>query len=603
MQTTDERSTTEPDTATNRPAATHSTARVWPGLLLVAIFWAVYTALGRAGLPVSTTFISRAGACALLTLLFALWWVTNRSVRMQERLLALTVLLVGGGLTVAVSRQTLGVIGVLYSGLPVVFTAWAIWLIVARRFSPGIQRVGLAVTVSLAWTYLALIRMDGLTGDLQANIQWRWASRPEDSYLAARSSDAVSESAIEQPVEMTAGDWPTLRGPASDGRLRGVKIATDWNASPPTLVWRQQIGPAWSSPIIVGGRLFTQEQVGEQESVVCLDAATGRRLWTHGDKARLRDSQGGDGPRGTPAFADGCLYTQGATGLLNCLDAATGRAKWTRDLVKDSGAPLPMWGFSSSPLVVDGIVITFAGSSGDKGLLAYHAENGKPAWTAATGPVSYTSPELVSLGGPNEHGQRQVLFLSDQGLIALEPRSGKECWKFDAPKQGIWRAVQPAGIDPSGVLVGSEDLGLVRLELGRDKDAWTVQQRWASKAMKPGYNDFAIHKGCAYGFDGSIFCCVDLETGKRRWKQGRYGHGQVLLLADQDLLLVSSETGEVVLLAATPESHHELARFQAIEGKTWNHPVIAHGCLFVRNDEEIACYRLAVAEAAPNPKR
>jgi hypothetical protein len=603
MQTAQSPSSTNTEIAKKNPAAKPPATRVTIGVALVALFWTVHIAVGYAGLPISTTFMSRAGACAVLTLLFPLWWLTNRSVRMRDRLLALTVMLVGCGLAIAVSQQTLGVIGVLFSGLPFVFTAWAIWLLIARRFSTGVQRTGLAIAVSLVWCSMALIRMDGLTGDLQANIQWRWAPRPEDAYLASRSPDVGSESGLERPVELAAGDWPALRGPTSDGRLRGVKISTDWKANPPQLVWRQKIGPAWSSPIIVSGRLFTQEQVGEMESVVCLDAATGKRLWTHGDKDRLRDAQGGDGPRGTPAFADGRLYTQGAKGILNCLDAATGRVKWTRDVVKDSGAPLPMWGFSSSPLVVDGVVITFAGGSADKGLLAYHADSGEPAWTAATGPISYCSPELVSLGGEQDSGQRQVLFLSDQGLVALEPRSGKVCWKFDAPKDGMWRAVQPAAIDPSGVLLGSEDLGLVRLQLARDADAWTVEKRWASKAMKPGYNDFAIHDGFAYGFDGSIFCCVDLDAGKRRWKQGRYGHGQVLLLADQGMLLVTSETGEVVLLEATPEAHRELARFQAIEGKTWNHPVIAHGCLFVRNDEEIACYRLAVADAATNPKR
>ncbi|HEY5315011.1 MAG TPA: PQQ-binding-like beta-propeller repeat protein [Pirellulales bacterium] len=603
MQTIQSPSAAEPVAATNRPAPKPPATRVVPGLVLVAIFWAVHTAAALAGWPISSTFFARAGACALLTLLFPLWWLTNRSVRMRDRLLALAVMIVGCGLAIAVSRQTLGTIGVLFMGLPFVFTGWVLWLLVSRKWSPGVQRVGLAITVSLVWCSMGLVRMDGITGDLQANIQWRWAPRPEDAYLASRSPDAGLQSATERPIELAAGDWPALRGPASDGRMRGVKIATDWKASPPQLVWRQRIGPAWSSPIIVSGRLFTQEQVGDMESVVCLDAATGKRLWTHGDKARLRDAQGGDGPRGTPAFDNGRLYTQGATGILNCLDAATGRVKWTRDLVKDSGAPLPMWGFSSSPLVVDGVVITFAGASADKGLLAYHADSGKPAWTAATGPISYCSPELVSLGGVQDSGQRQVLFLSDQGLVALEPRSGKVCWKFDAPKNGIWRAVQPAAIDPASVLVGSEDLGLVRLRLAHDANAWTVERRWASKAMKPGYNDFAIHEGFAYGFDSSIFCCVDLDSGKRRWKQGRYGHGQVLLLADQGLLLVTSETGEVVLLEATPEAHHELARFQAIEGKTWNHPVVAHGCLFVRNDEEIACYRLAVADASSGRKR
>ncbi|OYV88165.1 MAG: hypothetical protein B7Z73_09070 [Planctomycetia bacterium 21-64-5] len=143
------------------------------------------------------------------------------------------------------------------------------------------------------------------------------------------------------------------------------------------------------------------------------------------------------------------------------------------------------------------------------------------------------------------------------------------------------------------VLFGSEDLGTVCLEVRRDGDQWKATKRWSSKSLRPAYNDFVLYDGTAYGFDGGIFGAIDVQTGKRRWKGGRYGHGQVLLLADQGLLLVSAESGEVAILSATPEKHRELARFQAIEGKTWNHPAMAHGCLYLRNDQEIACFRLA----------
>jgi len=145
-------------------------------------------------------------------------------------------------------------------------------------------------------------------------------------------------------------------------------------------------------------------------------------------------------------------------------------------------------------------------------------------------------------------------------------------------------------------LIGSEDLGLVLLDVAKDGQAWGAKPHWTSKAMRPAYNDLVLEDGFLYGFDGGIFCCTDVATGKRRWKAGRYGHGQVLLVADQRLLLVLSETGEVVLLDATPEKHLEVGRFQAIQGKTWNHPVIAHGRLHVRNDEEMACYQLHVIE-------
>ncbi|HEX3872392.1 MAG TPA: PQQ-binding-like beta-propeller repeat protein, partial [Pirellulales bacterium] len=348
---------------------------------------------------------------------------------------------------------------------------------------------------------------------------------------------------------------------------------------------------AWSSMLIVDGRVYTQEQVGENEAVVCLDAESGHRVWEHEDKVRFWDGQSGAGPRATPAFVDGRLYTQGATGVLSCLEASDGKVVWTRNIADDSKAAVPMWGFSASPLVIDGLVITYAGGPDDKGLLAYRADNGEPAWSAPTGSVSYSSAQPLEVDG-----QRQVLILSDDGLLAVDAATGKEAWRYDAPAKGIWRAVQPGVIGPATVLIGSEDLGIVLLGVTPSGDGWNVEPRWTSKAMRPAYNDFVVQDGFLYGFDSNIFCCIDLETGKRKWKQGRYGHGQVVLLADQQLLLVTSETGEVVLLRATPDKHEELGTIAAIHGKTWNHPAVVGNRLFVRNDEEIAFYRLPPAE-------
>jgi hypothetical protein len=118
------------------------------------------------------------------------------------------------------------------------------------------------------------------------------------------------------------------------------------------------------------------------------------------------------------------------------------------------------------------------------------------------------------------------------------------------------------------------------------------EERWASRAIKHFFSDLVIHQGHLYGFDVNLFTCVDLEEGQGRWRARGYGNGQVLLLADQGLLLVLTEKGEVALVRASPEGHRELGRFPAIQGKTWNHPVVAHGKLFVRNSEEAAGYQL-----------
>jgi outer membrane protein assembly factor BamB len=318
--------------------------------------------------------------------------------------------------------------------------------------------------------------------------------------------------------------------------------------------------------------------------VVCLDAASGKEVWAHQDPTRWYDAQGGAGPRSSPTFSDGRIYTLGATGKLNCLEAASGNVCWSRDIVADSGASKPMWGFSSTPLVVDGVVVVYAGGKGDKGLLGYHDKTGESKWSVASGPVSYSSPQLVTV-----HGKRQVAFLSDAGLVGLDPVSGKVLWEHKAVANQIWRVALPHQVDDAGIVFGSEDLGLVRIDLTSS----SPEAKWDTHLLRPAYNDFVSQGGYIYGLDEGLLCCVDAATGKRQWKGGRYGHGQVLLLADQHLLLVITETtGEAVLVAARPDRHEELGRFTAISGKTWNHPAIAHGNLYVRNAEEIACYKL-----------
>jgi outer membrane protein assembly factor BamB len=396
-------------------------------------------------------------------------------------------------------------------------------------------------------------------------------------------------------LQVQPGDWPGFRGPNRDAIVRDVRLATDWDASPPQLVWKRLIGPAWSSIIVVGERLFTQEQRGSQEAVVCLDAGSGRTLWSHDDAARHEDVQGGAGPRATPTFAAGRLFALGATGILNCLDAATGERHWYRDLAADAETQVPMWGSSSSPLVVGDLVIVFAGGESDKTLLAYQTNSGQLAWSASAGKTSYSSPHLASVGGMS-----QVLFVSDQGLSAFDPASGAVRWHHSTPagNPGVPRAIQPRVFARDGVLLDAgPDLGTALVEVSRSDTSWTATQRWLSRQLKPSFNDFVVHDQSLFGFDGRVFSCLDLQYGRRRWKDGRYGSGQVLLLEDQPLLVVVTEDGEVVLVAADADEHRELGRFQALKGKTWSHPALARGRLYLRNAQEIACYAVR-AEAA-----
>jgi outer membrane protein assembly factor BamB len=272
---------------------------------------------------------------------------------------------------------------------------------------------------------------------------------------------------------------------------------------------------------------------------------------------------------------------------LNALDAGNGAVVWTRNAASDTGAKLPGWGFASSPLVIDDAVIVAASGR----LAAYDLASGSPRWLGTEGDVSYSSPHLVTIGGVT-----QVVLLNGAGATSVAPADGKLLWKHSWPG---FNSLQPALTADGGVLIAAGDMGggmgVRRLAVAQGPGGWTAEEVWTSTGLKPYFNDLVVHNGHAFGFDGGILACIDLQDGKRKWKGGRYGHGQVLLLADQDLLLVTSEEGEVVLVSATPGQFTEIAKFPALEGKTWNHPALAGDILLVRNDREMVAFRLPLA--------
>ena len=400
-------------------------------------------------------------------------------------------------------------------------------------------------------------------------------------------------------MEVTPADWPGFRGPARDGRRTGIRIATDWGQRKPKELWRRRIGPGWGSFATVGSRLYTQEQLGDHERVVCLDAGTGKEIWAHEDETRHKDNESGAGPRGTPTFHEGKVYSLGGTGKLNCLDAATGKPVWSRDITKDSGGKVLHWGYSGSPLVEKGIVTVFAGGPDGKGVVGYHADSGELAWAKGNVTGSYCSTQPAKVAGED-----QIVLTTGQGLIALDPAKGDVLWEYewDLSKDfgdDFNRVTQPAQVSDTDFLIGTSfGNGLRRIHVSKDGSAWKTEQVWESKAISPYYNDLVVHKGYLYGIQAPFLICADLESGKSAWKERGYGAGQVLLLADQDLLLVLAESGDVALVEAKPGARKEIARFHALDGKTWNHPVVAGNKLFVRNAEEAACFELATDGAA-----
>ncbi len=484
---------------------------------------------------------------------------------------------------------------------------WAFWSSLPWRT----RGLGLLVAAVLAGTSLAAFRFYKFDGAMIPRFSARW--QPSKKHRASEyfksveinSSSAVQDNLANESLLLTERDWPAFRGLNRDGVVVGESLRTDWDARPPKQLWKHPIGSGWGAFAVIGRRAWTLEQRGENdenELCVCYDVETGRELWSHADAVRFSSPQGGVGPCSTPTVQDGKVYAQGATGILNCLDAATGQRVWTRNTLEDAGSPNLDWGQCGSPLIVDDMVIVSPGSnnaaSTDKNsaVIAYRRDSGEKAWTSGSRIGSYASPHFATL-----NGERYVLIFDGVGLTALSPDDGSQFWSFKWTNSPKVNAAQPLIIDDHRVLIGSGyGQGSVLIYFGPHdggESSPTIIERWQSKQFKTKFNSAVRRGNYVFGLDEGMLTCLDLLGGKRLWKQGRYGYGQLLLVEDK--LLILSEEGDVVLVPASPEPPLEIARFHAIDGQTWNHPVLSRGRLLLRNSEEAACYDLRPSGANP----
>ena len=599
--------------------------RVWPGVIAVTLQWLVMFLL-----PV---FAPEHGGTAILGgvglgLAVLLWWLFFSRATWAERLGAIALIVIAIAITKrlvhpSVANGMMGFMVFLFS-IPVTSLALVAWAVTSRGVSIERRRVSLAAAILLACGALTLVRTNGVTGDAVSDLEWRWTPTAEERLLASAGDEVVTtpaqtpaavatgkpapaapDTSVEAPAlsevegarvegpaasepAITRVEWPGFRGAARDSVIRGARIDTDWSRTPPVELWRHPIGPAWSSFAVAGDRVFTQEQRGDDEMVSAYDLKSGKPVWKHRDAARFWESNAGAGPRATPAFHNDRVYTLGGTGILNALDARNGAVVWSRNAVTDTGATIPDWGIAGSPLVVGDVVIVAAAGN----LAAYDLATGKPRWYGPQEGRGYSSPQLMTIDGVP-----QVVLLNGPGVLSVASSDGAVLWKYEWPGDSI---VQPAIVDGGDLLIGSgsglaSKTGMLRMNVAHADGGWIVKERWTSTGLKPYFNDFVIHQGHAFGFDGGILASIDVADGARKWKGGRYGHGQLILLPEQNLLLVLSEHGELALVSATPDKFTEIARVPAIEGKTWNHPVLVGDVLLVRNGEEMAAFRLNLA--------
>ncbi|MBX7166164.1 MAG: PQQ-binding-like beta-propeller repeat protein [Pirellulales bacterium] len=562
--------------------------RTWPAWLIVLLQVASTAVSVTPSINNFSRFASMMLGPLVCLTLFVLWGLFFSRLPWRERLTVLAMALVLGIGATLVSHESM-LVPIWIYGVPLMmFVVALVTTMAARQSSPWRLRwFGLALAV--VWAMFPALRLEGFTGNYLPQFAGRWRESKEAHLTASGRGDM--ESAIDPRYsgwQPTTVEWPAFRGPLGTSATDDVTVPCDWSTTAPTNVWQIPIGAGWSSFACVSGRLFTQEQRGTQELVCCYAADSGALIWQNACATRFWDVVSGAGPRATPTYHDGKLFTYGAKAELRCLDASTGKLVWHHDLTQEVKAELPVWGFSNSPVVVGQVVIVYAGGEGDNGLLAFDRDTGEPRWRFASRGMNFSSAQPVQLAG-----QTLVLFTNTAGVHALDPESGQVIWSHKPRDWAGPPICQPQQIDAESVVVPLGDgIGLARLKISRASDTWQVETQWTSKQLRPSYNDFVSYEGFLYGFDQNIFTCIDAATGKRRWKQGRYGFGQVLLLRPVGQLIVLGEDGAAVLLTATPDRHEERGRFAAIAGKTWNHPIVVGDRLYVRNGEMAACFAL-----------
>ncbi len=517
------------------------------------------SALRRLRFPIVVTAL-------IATLVLGLWVLSGDLLNVGDRRVFSTVATVLGGVLIA---------------------GW-FWL---ASGAPWRQRLATFLLVlAVIGALLASVRRVNFSGDMTPNVVWRWSDLPGVAAEAQHAARTGKTSGLD-PVNLTPGKFDCLeyRGPARDGIVPGPALTRDWSSVGPKLLWEQPIGGGYGAFVVAGNVLITIEQRRDDECIACYDRETGVEQWTYRYPEHFSEMAGGEGPRSTPTVWDGKVYALGAGGHLACLDAADGAMLWTENVLERSGVKNVQWGMSGSPLLVDGMAVVNCGvQDGDEqssGVLAFDAISGKLKWKAGKSQGSYASPMLATLGE-----KRQILIFDAAGLAAHDLDDGTELWRFEWKSDFDINAVQPIVVDQQRVLISS-NAGAALVQVVQAGDAWSVDEIWRNRSLKCNFSCPILHAGYVYGLDNGILACLDVETGNRQWKGGRYGHGQMLLR--DDLIVVLAETGHLALVEATPEEFRELGKIEPFPSqKTWNNPTLVEDLAYIRNDLNMACYRL-----------
>lgn len=398
-------------------------------------------------------------------------------------------------------------------------------------------------------------------------------------------------------------DWPRWRGARGDGTWRAPAEVTGWPPGGPRRLWRAEVGPGYSGICVAQGRVYTMDRPtrSEDERIVCFEAATGRLVWEHRYRAPYGDLDYGKGPRSTPTFAAGRLYTLGAVGHLHCLDAASGRVLWSKDLVAEERAAIPQWGLAAAPLVDGDLVIVHAGLPGGC-YAALEAATGRWRWRSGDDPAGYATPIVI------EHaGVRQLVGWTPEHVVGLRVEDGRPLWQV--PYKVTYGVSIASPIFHQGlVLVCGYWEGSKAIALGpRPEDARLLweENRYLRGLMDPPL----VRDGYAYLLDKQHgVVAFELASGQKLWTDGnrltprdRNPQLSLVWLGDSDRAIGLNSEGELLLIRLTPQGFEELGRPKVV-GRTWAHPAYAGTTAYARDDEQLVAVALTAPVADPTAR-
>jgi outer membrane protein assembly factor BamB len=391
-----------------------------------------------------------------------------------------------------------------------------------------------------------------------------------------------------------ASDWPQLLGPTRNGVCADSDLADAWPKEGPATVWKKLVGQGFSGPVVVSGKLVLFHRVVDKETIDCLEAKSGSQVWSFAYPTSYRDDFGFDeGPRATPAIADGRVYTYGAEGILNCLDFATGTNIWRVDAKKEFGASKGFFGIACSPLVEGNAVLLNVGGSKESGIVAFDKSSGKVLWKTSPDEASYSSPVVAAV-----NGRRYGFFLTRAFLTAADPASGKILFQFPfrPPMRSSVTAATPLIIGDLVFLSASYGTGAALLKIKETG----FEKLWSGDDILSNHYATSVqHEGFIYGIHGrtdpgseppASLRCIELNTGKVVWKKDAFGAATITLAGGQ--LLILTEKGELIKAPASPSGFKPNGRAQILPNQVRAHPALADGFFYARSKDTLACLDL-----------